>query len=381
VDVDVTSTDEPVPETADRHAATVATTCPSCGAEVGPAELFCEACGATLTPVAAATSVPDSELESPITLSRSVRAPAVADAAAAVVAAARPCASCGGVVGADGYCEICGTKATSERDHYVEEPSSWVGACCDRGVRHYRNEDATATASDPEPGSRAVLVVCDGVSNSRDSDVASLAAARSARDLLAASRPTGMGTPTSRAAAIASSLEAAALGANRAVGESTVAGGPDSPSCTFAAAVVDAGLAAWGTVGDSRVYWIPDEGAPRQLSVDDSVAEEQIAAGTARRLAENGPQGHAITRWLGADSPDASARTGSTTLEEAGWLLVCSDGLWNYASEATELAALVARLAESAPDPRPLAEALVTWACEQGGRDNISVALARQAAS
>ncbi len=36
----------------------------------------------------------------------------------------------------------------------------------------------------PEPGSRAVLVVCDGVSTSTDSDVASLAAARAARDVL-----------------------------------------------------------------------------------------------------------------------------------------------------------------------------------------------------
>ena len=50
-----------------------------------------------------------------------------------------------------------------------------MAACCDRGVRHHRNEDATATAADPAPGSRAVLVVCDGVSTSIDSDVASLA--------------------------------------------------------------------------------------------------------------------------------------------------------------------------------------------------------------
>lgn len=356
--------------------------CPSCGAEVGPAERFCEACGTSLTPVAAAPPTADQGFESPITLSRSVRAPAAEAAAAAVVTAARPCASCGGVVGADGYCETCGTKAASERDHYVEEPSAWVGACCDRGVRHHRNEDATATASDPEPGGRAVLVVCDGVSNSLDSDVASLAAARIARDVLAASRPAGMGTPASRTAATAGALEAAAERADRAVRETTPGPGADCASCTFAAAVVDGDRVAWGTVGDSRVYWIPDEGEPRQLSVDDSVAEEQIAAGTARREAENGPQGHAITRWLGADSPDAKARTGSTGLEAPGWLLVCSDGLWNYASEATELRDVVDRVAPDGPSsPRALAEALVVWACEQGGRDNVSVALARHQAS
>ena len=90
----------------------------------------------------------------------------------------RPCPSCGGPVGADGYCQTCGMKAPSERDHYTEQPAPWVAACCDRGIRHHRNEDATAIAADPEPGSRAVLVVCDGVSTSIDSDVASLAGAQ-----------------------------------------------------------------------------------------------------------------------------------------------------------------------------------------------------------
>jgi serine/threonine protein phosphatase PrpC len=193
-------------------------------------------------------------------------------------------------------------------------------------------------------------------------------------------RPAGMGTPESRSAAIAGALEAAALAADRAVRESTVAGGTDSPSCTFAAGVLDGSLAVWGLVGDSRVYWIPDAGEPRQLGVDDSVAEERIAAGTARELAESGPQGHAITRWLGADSPDATARTGSIAVEGPGWLLVCSDGLWNYASEAAALRDVVARTVVDASSPRPLAEALVAWACEQGGRDNISVALARHGA-
>ena len=74
------------------------------------------------------------------------------------------CLSCGSEVGADGYCTVCGTKAPIPRDHYVEQPASWVAAVCDRGVKHHRNEDATAVAADAEPGSRAVLVVCDGVS-------------------------------------------------------------------------------------------------------------------------------------------------------------------------------------------------------------------------
>ena len=108
-------------------------------------------------------------------------------------------------------------KAPRERDHYTEHPARWVAACCDRGVRHHRNEDATAIAAEPEPGSRAVLVVCDGVSTSLDSDVASLAGARAARDLLVAQQPAGLGTPASGKAAVAQAIERAAAAANAAV--------------------------------------------------------------------------------------------------------------------------------------------------------------------
>ena len=57
----------------------------------------------------------------------------------------------------------------------------------------------TRSPSPPTPSRarRAVLVVCDGVSSSTDSDVASLAAARAARDVLAASDPPGLGTAAS----------------------------------------------------------------------------------------------------------------------------------------------------------------------------------------
>ena len=299
---------------------------------------------------------------------------------------AGPCVNCGGVVGADGYCETCGTKALSVRDHYVEQPASWVAACCDKGIRHFRNEDATALAADPEPGSRAVLVVCDGVSSSIDSDVASLAGARRARDVLVAHQPAGLGTAASRAGAIATALETAAAEANAAVVANTAPGSENAASCTFAAAVIEGDLIVYANVGDSRVYWLPDPGTaeqptgqPAELSLDDSVAQARIAMGVPREEAENGPQAHAITKWLGRDSPDFVPRTGSVTVGVPGWLLVCSDGLWNYASEAAALQALVAEHATPDANPLPLAEALVGWANAQGGKDNISAALARHA--
>ena len=78
--------------------------------------------------------------------------------------ARRPCLACGGVVGPDDYCEVCGTKAASERDHFREQPAAWVAGVCDRGLRHDRNEDAMALLASAAPGEHAVLVVLDGVS-------------------------------------------------------------------------------------------------------------------------------------------------------------------------------------------------------------------------
>lgn len=81
----------------------------------------------------------------------------------------------------------------------------------------------------------------------------------------------------------------------------------------------------------------------------------------------------------GSGLPDIRPTTGSVLLNGSGWVLVCSDGLWNYASGADELQALVTRLSATVGgDPLALAEAMVRWACDQGGKDNISVVLARR---
>ena len=356
------------------------TQCPICHAAVGAAEQFCEACGAELSPtVVAAEPSPPSE--------QSTKETPVPDDLGGT---ASTCLACDGDVSSDGYCGTCGARAPRLRDHFSEQPAAWVAAVCDRGLRHTRNEDAFALAADPDPGSRAVLVVCDGVSNTTDSDVASLAAARVARDVLGSSRSRGMGTASSLVAAVIARLEAAADAASEAVLEVTrttndVArvGNPAVPnpaSCTFVAAVVELDLLVVGSVGDSRAYWIPDAGTATALTLDDSFAQEQITSGIPRADAETGPQAHAITRWLGVDAPDHTPTTATMKLVEPGWLLVCSDGLWNYCSAAQDLGALVQQTANTsaaAAEPLALAGALVDWANTQGGQDNITVALAR----
>lgn len=353
-------------------------TCPACRRPVPQTAAFCEACGSPLT-------------RSPQPAARSPQAAAATPMPSPGPAADQPsaqtrrlganrttatvCPLCGGSVDTDGYCQTCGAKAPSQRDHFEQSPASWVAGVCDRGMVHHRNEDALALWADPE-GGRAVLVVCDGVSASVDSDVAALAAAERARDVLAVARPQGLGVAVSRDAAMAAALVTACAEANRAVIAATAPESADAAAATFAAAVVDEDAVHYATLGDSRVYWIGDREA-RLLSVDDSMAQAFIDQGMDRDTAEAMPQAHAITRWLGRDSDEVTPRTGTLPVTGEGWLLVCSDGLWNYASSAEALASVVHEHGGRDAAPPALARALVAWANAQGGRDNVTVALAR----
>lgn len=292
------------------------------------------------------------------------------------------CPRCGGKIDFDGYCELCGAKAPSVREHFEENPADWVAGVCDRGVRHERNEDAMALDASPTPGSRAALVVCDGVSMSTDSDRASLAAARAAVGHLTSQRDWDWDLSVIAPGSIAEQvLHETAHVANQAVLTNSDLSEASPASCTMAIGLVSGRHLLAATLGDSRVYWLPDHGAPVLLSTDDSMAQEQIAAGVEREVAETGLHSHVITKWLGRDAPDTTPNISNTLAESAGWLLVCSDGLWNYASDPQTMHQLVAHYA-SMDDVEPLllARALVDWANEQGGHDNITVALARVSA-
>ena len=354
--------------------------CPSCGAQLDADAKFCESCGKPVAdaaadggvqPAAPATAADDLG-SGPISAPTHIT-PLATEAAPA--GGRRPCVSCGGTVGPDQYCEQCGTKQPSERDHFRENPAPWVAGVCDRGIRHSRNEDAMALLAAPTAGERAVLVVLDGVSNTDDSHLASLAGARAAREVLRTPLPRGMGTPESRLSAVTSVFADAVTAANDAVVALTPEHSEHPPSATFVAAVVEGSTLSFANVGDSRAYWLPDGAPGEQLTVDDSAAQLQIEAGMSRLEAESGPQGHAITRWLGRDAPDLAPRVGERTLESPGWVLVCSDGLWNYASEPEALVAQIA--AAGTTEPGALALALTAFANAQGGQDNITVALAR----
>lgn len=367
--------------------------CPACGNTTGAGQ-FCEACG---TQVDREPEV--SERSGGMLVLGTPEAAESSPDAAGPDADAQTCEECGGGF-LDGYCEQCGSPRPDPRDHTEDPAADWVAGVCDVGIQHRFNQDAMALAVAED---RAALVVCDGVSSALRSEDASQAAADAAVAVLSRATSTGVGVPSALVPALSSRLDSAADAAADAVADVTdevhrdlEAAGTDvaahsNPSCTFVAAAIEGAHVVVGSVGDSRAYWFPDAGEAVRLTRDDSVAEERVDLGVPRAEAETGPGSHTITRWMGVDSPDHTPRKAPLDVETPGWLLLCSDGLWNYASEPADLAAVLADVAVAGTDeteeadthaltriaPLTLARGLVTWAKAKGGHDNITVIAAR----
>ncbi|MGH3241561.1 MAG: PP2C family protein-serine/threonine phosphatase, partial [Spirillospora sp.] len=229
-----------------------------------------------------------------------------------------------------------------------------------------------------------------------------------------------------RAAALRAASAVAALSTSPA----------DAPSCTYVSAVTRGPSVTVGWIGDSRAYWLSADGqiepgedgtppgpgaqAPgpdaaevstgdmaelgpsRRLTDDDSWAAFMVAEGSLTEAeAEQHPNAHVITAWLGADAGEVSPHVASFRPAGPGTLLVCSDGLWNYFPAARDLAELLAADPDPAPAPVPdgtaepgnapppdpdpghdpaadplgVARTLVRHALDAGGRDNITVAV------
>ncbi|MCX5390757.1 PP2C family serine/threonine-protein phosphatase [Streptomyces sp. NBC_00094] len=306
-------------------------------------------------------------------------APAPVPAAASAAAAAHLCVACrAGRVDDDGYCENCGHAQPRERDH-MERELDTVAAVSDRGLRHHRNEDAFAVSATtlPDGSPAALAIVCDGVSSATRPDEASAAAAQAAGASLLAALPRGIHPQQAMHEAIVAASEAV-----NSLAEEPGQGGAEhdphrnSPACTIVGSVVADGLLIVGWVGDSRVYWVPDDRTTPsvRLTEDDSWAAQMVAAGLMSEAeAHADERAHAITGWLGADAYELDPHTAAFKPDRSGVVVVCTDGLWNYAEGAEDMARVVPP--DAADRPLHGAQVLVGHALDGGGHDNITVAL------
>ena len=279
------------------------------------------------------------------------------------------CTACGApaeAIDAERYCSRCGVRRRSPQDRREIDLVLAAGVS-DRGCVRARNEDALHLQTVGESGVAAV--VCDGISSSLSADLAARRGADAAGAVLAEAL-------RGEEAVFAEATRNAVGAAQQAVLEVpwTSRSDLDVPSCTLVSAVCRDGELVIGWVGDSRAYWIAGADS-RQLTVDHSWVQEQVAAGLlSAREARADPRAHSITRWIGRDAPSEVPQLVTIRPTEPGRLVLCSDGLWNYTSDAAGIAALLDALP---PGTAAIAAAhsLADTALAAGGHDNITVAV------
>jgi PPM family protein phosphatase len=323
--------------------------CPNCEALVQTDDRFCEECGTPLV---------NSPVNSPVNVTE---------------ISTKLCKKCGAApeaIDADGYCSVCGFKnerrQVRETDRLeVNLQPNFAGAS-DRGLRHELNEDYLACAV-IESSNTYIAIACDGVSSSQFPELASKAAAEGARDGIVTALQQHLSPETALQHGIAAALNEVCVIPHRSLNQ-------DAPSTTIVAAVVQNSIATIAWLGDSRAYWI-DRANPQLLTRDDSWFNEIVTSGQMSAAeASKSDKSHAITRWLGVDAKnDASPSIVQFPIPGSGYLLLCTDGLWNYAPEAPQLADLVK--GHASEDAIGLGRHLVEFARSCGGRDNITVIL------
>ncbi len=249
---------------------------------------------------------------------------------------------------------------------------------CDPGLWRPYNQDATALSRgvsfSGEPFT--VMVVCDGVSSSPHSELASSTAARSARDTLDHFLRSADVIHETGLSAVSQAIRAAHLAICADHAASPV---PDLPGTTIVVGLIYKNRLTVGWVGDSRIYWLTPR-TSELLTHDHSWVNEAIARGEVKDASEvQGTLAHTITRCLGplevGDVPaEILPEVKSRDLTGPGVVLLCSDGLWNYTPAPDDLS----RVLRALPDDRnavSVARLFVNYALARGGQDNVSVAI------
>lgn len=124
--------------------------------------------------------------------------------------------------------------------------------------------------------------------------------------------------------------------------------------------------------GDSRCYLFRN-GELSQLTYDHTLANDLARQGLVPLIQTDRLVGsHLITNAIGGHEPGVRAEIHKLTLEPEDVLLLATDGLTSCVSDEQIAATLNAE-----PDPKIACERLVAQSLEHGGRDNVTVIVAR----
>ncbi|MCH1441521.1 MAG: protein phosphatase 2C domain-containing protein [Rubripirellula sp.] len=143
----------------------------------------------------------------------------------------------------------------------------------------------------------------------------------------------------------------------------------DGMATTLTAAYIYGDSAVVVNVGDSRSYLVGASGI-RQITRDHTVAQDLLDAGVPAESTR--AYGNVLTRCFGTDGEPVPVDVFHVKLNVNDRILLCSDGLSDLVIDA-DIATVIAE-SKSTVDA---CETLVSAALLAGGRDNITVVLAR----
>jgi serine/threonine protein phosphatase PrpC len=292
----------------------------------------------------------------------------------------RACSVCGrgNRVGAK-YCVACGMPLQAGlKPRPPRQLQLAVAARTDVGQVRQVNEDTfyTGTFSTSEQILGTLLLVADGMGGHASGEIASgLARETVKRELTAA---IAINEP-SEDAAWASVLRHVVQVANQRVFDRAgTSGDSHGMGTTLTLAVVSGRRVHLAHVGDSRAYLLNPSGVNAegstliQLSSDHSIVARLVDIGQITpEQARVHPQRNMIYRSLGTDA-HIDVDTLSHPLAPGDVLLLCSDGLTGHVADEELARAVFEEAHEDAA-----CERLVALANQRGGRDNISVVIAR----
>jgi protein phosphatase len=124
-------------------------------------------------------------------------------------------------------------------------------------------------------------------------------------------------------------------------------------------------------VGDSRCYLFR-RGELRRLTRDHTLVEQMVQKGMDPSEARASPFRNVITNAVGGNDPGVQVDVHKHALEPGDVVLLCSDGLHGMVDEAA-----IARTLAKSPDAAAACSQLVEQANAAGGRDNVTVVVAR----
>ena len=232
----------------------------------------------------------------------------------------------------------------------------------DVGLKRNNNQDFVY-ASNHNVGTLAgLLIVADGMGGQAAGDLASRLCVETMVDSIQASSRTGAVRVLSEAIRTANAAVTSRAASDPAL---------DGMGTTLVAAVPENGSLIIANVGDSRMYLIDDDRID-QITHDHSLVEEMVRAGKLKReQARNHPKKNIITRAIG-EPGDPEIDFFDVALNRGDIALLCSDGLSNMVEDEQ-----IFRIVRNSGSLQEAGGKLVDAANRAGGRDNISVVLAK----